>query len=70
MILGLIGRLSLQAMAITRDPSARTYRDEALTPVNDDDDATLDLLTKTTGGLAAVARIRKIAALTGGSRTG
>jgi radical SAM superfamily enzyme len=69
MIAGLIGRLSLQAMAITRDPSARTYRDEALTPIDDDDDATLDLLTKTTGGLAAVARIRKIEELTGASRS-
>jgi radical SAM superfamily enzyme YgiQ (UPF0313 family) len=66
-IAGLIGRLSLQAMMIIRDPGARTYRDEALTPV--DDDATLDLLTKTTGGLAAVARIRRIAELTGAGRT-
>jgi len=38
--------------------------DTALTPVRDDDDATLDLLTKTTGGLAAVARLKRVAAVT------
>jgi hypothetical protein len=38
--------------------------DQALTPVGDDDDETLDLLTKTTGGRAAVAHIKKIAELT------
>jgi radical SAM superfamily enzyme len=68
-IAGLVGRLLFQALVITSDPSARNYRDEALTPVNNDDDATLDLLTKTTGGLAALARIRKIAELTGASRS-
>lgn len=38
--------------------------DLALTPVGDDEDETLDLLTKTTGGSAAVAHFKKIAGLT------
>jgi hypothetical protein len=37
-------------------------------PVADDDDATLDLLTKTTGAVAAVAHIKKVAGLTGAVR--
>ena len=39
--------------------------DQALTPVTDDGDDTLDLLTKTTGGSTAVAHFKKIAGLTG-----
>jgi hypothetical protein len=39
-------------------------------PVGEDDDETLDLLTQTTGGRAAVAHARKIAELTGIGRTG
>ena len=38
--------------------------DIALTPVADDDEATLDLLTKTTGAKAAIDHIKKVAALT------
>jgi hypothetical protein len=34
---------------IERDPNRHTYMDRALTPVGDDEEATLDLLTKTTG---------------------
>jgi hypothetical protein len=48
---------------IERDPRRHAYIDVALTPVVDDD-ATLDLLTKTTGALAAIAHIKKVAALT------
>jgi hypothetical protein len=48
---------------IERDPAARSYMDQALTPVADDDDDTLDLMTKTTGGVASVAQARKVAAL-------
>jgi len=51
-------------IAIARDPDAENYTDAALTPVQDDDDATLDLLTKTTGSLDAVAHIKKVARLT------
>jgi hypothetical protein len=42
--------------------------DLALTPVCDDDDTTLDLLTKTTGALAAVAHVNKVKELTGATR--
>jgi hypothetical protein len=64
---GWIVRLVLLRLAIARDPAAHAYMDEALSPVRDDDDETLDLLTKTTGGRAAVAHVKKVAALTGGS---
>jgi hypothetical protein len=63
-IIGIIGRLVLLKLAITRDPAARTYTDTALTPVSDDGDMTLDLLTNTTGAQAAVAHVKKIAELT------
>jgi radical SAM superfamily enzyme len=63
---GTIGRLLLLGMNTAHDPDARTYTDQALTPVRDDDDVTLDLLTKTTGGRGAVAHIKKVAELTGG----
>ncbi len=43
-------------------PNAKNYRDLALTPVTDDEDANFDLLTKTTGARDAVAHIRKVAA--------
>jgi hypothetical protein len=62
---GMIARLFVMKMSIARDPHARAYIDPALTPVDVDNDATLDLLTKTTGANAAVAHIRKIAELTG-----
>jgi radical SAM superfamily enzyme YgiQ (UPF0313 family) len=65
---GTIGRLLVWATVIARDPEARAYMDQALTPVGDDEDATLDLLTKTTGGRAAVAHGKKVAELTGVSR--
>jgi hypothetical protein len=61
---GTILRLVLLRMAIARDPAARSYMDEALSPVREGDDMTLDLLTKTTGGRAAVAHAKRIAALT------
>jgi Radical SAM superfamily len=63
-----IGRLFMMKLAIDRDPHAKSYRDEALTPVDDEGDATLDLLTKTTGATAALAHIKKVAALTGSAR--
>jgi radical SAM superfamily enzyme YgiQ (UPF0313 family) len=65
---GVIGRLVVMKLAIDRDPDALRYMDEALTPVNDEGDTTLDLLTKTTGAAAAVAHIKKVAALTGTGR--
>ena len=62
---GAIVRLLIWQIAIMYSPGARYYMDQALTPVSDDEDETLDLLTKTTGALAAVAHIKKIAELTG-----
>jgi hypothetical protein len=50
------------------EPDARTYTDLALTPVRDDDDVTLDLLTKTTGARAAVAHVNKVNELIGAPR--
>ena len=52
-------RLLLTAIAVSHAPGARNYMDQALTPVGDDGDETLDLFTKTTGGGAAVAHIKK-----------
>ena len=62
---GAIVRLLIWQTAIMYSPDARDYMDQALTPVSDDDDETLDLLTKTTGGRAAVAHVKKIPELTG-----
>ena len=64
---GAIVRLLLMGIAISHAPAARTYMDQALTPVGDDDE-TLDLFTKTTGGVAAVAHIKKVARLIGAGR--
>jgi len=68
MFAGAIVRLMLTAIAISRASAARTYMDRALTPVGDDGDETLDLFTKTTGGRAAVAHIKKVAGLIGAGR--
>jgi hypothetical protein len=61
---GAIGRLLIWQTIIANGPGARNYMDQALTPVGDDGDETLDLLTKTTGARAAVAHVKKIAGLT------
>jgi radical SAM superfamily enzyme YgiQ (UPF0313 family) len=61
----LMVRLTLWSRAIRRDPASATYTDTALTPVGEEE--TQDLLTKTTGGKAAVAHIRKVAALVHGT---
>jgi hypothetical protein len=64
-IIAMISRLLLLKLAISRDPAAKSYMDRALTPVGDDNDETLDLMTKTTGARAALAHVKKIADLTG-----
>jgi hypothetical protein len=61
---GVIARLLALKVSIACDPHARAYMDRALAPVDDDDDVTLDLLTKTAGASAAIAHIRKVAELT------
>jgi hypothetical protein len=61
---GLNLKLLWVARRIERDPNAKNYMDQALTPVRDDDEVTLDLLTKTTGAGAALAHLKKIDKLT------
>ncbi|HEY6631467.1 MAG TPA: radical SAM protein [Rhizobiaceae bacterium] len=63
-LLGALVRLTMWQAAIRNDPRSRNYMDRALTPVGDDEDETLDLLTKTTGALAAVSHIKKVEELT------
>jgi len=46
---------------IERDPTARSYSDLALTPVTDEEEDSLDLLTKTAGAAASVAHQKKVA---------
>ena len=52
---GVIARLFVSKISIGCDPHSRAYMDRALAPVGDDNDATLDLLTKTAGASAAIA---------------
>jgi hypothetical protein len=61
---GMIVKLVWVMKAIQRDPKAHTYMDQALMPVADDDDETLDMMTKTGGAQAAIAHIRKVNDLT------
>ena len=63
-LLAMIARLLIWKTAIARDPGASDYMDQALAPVGDDDDETLDLLTKTTGAAQAIAHIKKVSELT------
>ena len=63
-IIGLAARLIALKIAIGRDPMAKTYTDAALTPVADDGDAGLDLLSKTMGSAAAVAHLRRVEQIT------
>jgi hypothetical protein len=63
-IIAMIARLLVLKFVIMRDPAARTYKDTALTPVGDDEEMTLNLLTNTTGAPAAVMHLKKIARLT------
>jgi hypothetical protein len=63
-IIGTIARLLLLKRTITRDPAAAAYKDLALTPVSDETDLGLDLLTNTTGARAAVAHLKKVVELT------
>jgi hypothetical protein len=64
-LIGAIAQLTLLYATIGRRPGARDYMDQALTPVRDSDDVTLDLLTKTAGAGAAVAHVKRVAELTG-----
>jgi len=68
MLMGTITRLLVWSVAIARAPGARAYTDPALTPVRDDEEETLDLLTKTGGARAAIAHVKKVAGLNGAGR--
>lgn len=61
---GTIVGLTISAFLISRDAKSKTYMDQALTPVADDEEETLSLFTKTAGGAAAVSHVRKVAELT------
>ncbi|MFS8146827.1 B12-binding domain-containing radical SAM protein [Rhizobium sp. BR 249] len=61
---GTIIGLTISAFLISRDAKTKTYMDQALTPVADDEEETLSLFTKTAGGTAAVSHVRKVAELT------
>jgi Radical SAM superfamily len=64
-VLGTIWQLLVWRFAIAHDREARSYADQALAPAADNEDETLDLLTKTTGAIAAVAHFKEVAKLTG-----
>ncbi|MDK1386223.1 radical SAM protein [Sinorhizobium sp. 8-89] len=64
---GAIVRLAATAYRISRDPASKVYMDQALMPVGADDEETLDLFIKTAGGTAAVAHVKRVAALTRGT---
>ncbi len=63
-LFGTIARLIVWAIAIARHPDARRYVDQALTPVSDHEDDSLDLFTKTEGARAAVDHQKKVHDLT------
>jgi radical SAM superfamily enzyme YgiQ (UPF0313 family) len=67
---GLAARLILLKVIIASGPGARSYMDQAMMPVGDDNDETLDLMTKTAGGRASVAHVKKVAQLTGVGQVG
>ncbi|MCW4115082.1 radical SAM protein [Aurantimonas sp. MSK8Z-1] len=68
LLAGEIVRLVATAYRIAKDPASKTYSDLALTPVAEDDEQTLSLFTKTSGGQASVTHVKKVAQLTGAGR--
>jgi radical SAM superfamily enzyme YgiQ (UPF0313 family) len=61
-----LSELSVVAIRALRNPERHGYMDQALTPVHDDDDQALDLMTKTGGARAAIAHIQRVDRLTHG----
>jgi radical SAM superfamily enzyme YgiQ (UPF0313 family) len=49
---------------IERDPERLNYRDQALSPVDHDEEETFDYLTKTDGAKGAIEHLKKVAELT------
>jgi hypothetical protein len=64
LLAGIATRLLVMKMAVGRVAKMSTYMDQALTPVEDDEEERLDLFTKTAGARAAVAHTKKISELT------
>jgi radical SAM superfamily enzyme YgiQ (UPF0313 family) len=65
-LIGIVWWILAIKWRIERDPNRLAYTDRALTPVHDDDEeATLDLLTKTSGVREALDHQKKVAQLTG-----
>jgi len=63
-ILSTLARLGMMAYRIARDPKRCEYRDQALTPVSDEDEEKLELLTQSQAAKQATAhqkRVRQIA---------
>jgi len=65
LLVGTIVRLVTTAYFLARKDGAKAYMDQALAPVGDDGDETMDLFTKTTGGTAAVIHVKHVAEMTG-----
>ena len=63
-LLGTIGKLLVWKTMIERNPNVRAYMDQALTPVAEHEDESLDLFTKTAGAKAAVDHLKKVHDLT------
>ena len=59
-LLGTIGKLLVWKTMIGRNPNVRAYMDQALTPVAEHEDESLDLFTKTAGAKAAVDHLKKV----------
>jgi hypothetical protein len=64
LLAGIATRLLVMKIAVGRVAKMSTYMDQALTPVEDDEEERLDLFTKTAGARAAVAHTKKISELT------
>jgi hypothetical protein len=63
-ILSTAARLALVGIKVARDPKRFEYLDQALIPVSDEDDETLELLTQSAAAKQAAAnqkRVRQIA---------
>ena len=66
-ILARLAWLSALSARIGRDPKRLAYMDQALTPVSDDDDVTLELLTQSAGAKQAAAHQKKVHQITRGA---
>jgi hypothetical protein len=65
-ILSTAARLALVGIKVARDPKRFEYLDEALIPVSDEDDETLELLTQSAAAKQAAAHQRKVRRIASG----